>query len=109
MSAPPGWDCGLETPGAVFRQPDGAAAQIRLDQGDLDEPGLLETAQVAGQGRLVEPGPLPQGADSIVAGGRDMGHEAELRDVLRPVACIRASRKRVIRRSAMRMFIPAQA
>src|SRR4051794_15310511 len=80
MSAPPGRDRGLEAPGALFRQPDGAAAQIRLDEGDLDEPGLLETAQVAGQGRLVEPDPLRQGADAVVAGSRDMGHEAELGD-----------------------------
>jgi hypothetical protein len=80
MSPPPGWDGRLQTPRAFLRQPDGAPAQILLDDRDLDEAVSFERTQSPGQCRLVEARAFGQCPDRIVPCRRNMGHEAELSD-----------------------------
>lgn len=56
MRLAPKRDRRLQPPGASFGQPDGTAAQVAFHHGDLDEAERLQRAQVARQGRLLEPG-----------------------------------------------------
>src|SRR5581483_8045365 len=64
---------------ASFGEPHGAAAEIALDRGDLDEISAFERAQVARQRRLIEPGAAGERAQRVVTRGGDLRHEPQLR------------------------------
>ncbi len=70
----------FQTPRARLREPDRAAALIVLRNRDFDEPGGFQAAQIARQGRLIEPGAPGERAERVVGGRRDLRHQAELRE-----------------------------
>ena len=78
MRFPPDRDRGFEAARALFRQPDRAPALIVLRDGDFNEPGCFQAAQIARQRRLIEPRAFRQRAERIVGSGCDLRHQAEL-------------------------------
>lgn len=76
----PDRDRRLQAPRALLREPHGTAALVAFGDRDLDEADRFQSAQVARQSRLIEPGAFGERAERVVGSGRDLRHQAELGD-----------------------------
>ncbi len=71
---------GFEGSRSLLGEPNSPPPKVIFDNGNLDQAVPLQAAQIAGEGRLIEPRSQSQSPQRVIPRRRDLRHKPELSD-----------------------------